>query len=208
MPLCCEISPMIGVSTAPPMIAITRIDAPILVFSPTFNTKSEDGRIHDGHEEAGEEDSPQSHPTGRKDANEQKSNVDDAVDPHQLGCTDFAHDRRGGEAAYAKRKERSGKKISGHFLRAVRVVLHILDEVAPCAHLRSNVHELREQSGEEVRVAQQVAEFALPGIANDALGGHCWKTTAPDEKRHEEGESAQHEIWVDDTQRLIAKIAA
>jgi len=87
----------------------------------------------------------------------------------------------------------------------MRIVLHILDEVTPGANLCSNVHELRADSGEEVRIAQQIFEAAVSAVAFDALRCNSRKAAPPDEDCQQEGETANDEVGIDYPQRLIRR---
>src|ERR1019366_7731042 len=88
----------------------------------------------------------------------------------------------------------SRQKIPGNLFRTVDVILHILDEVAPRADLRANVHELRNDSSEEVWVTQQIAETALRGNAGDAFNRDSWEARSPDEQCKENRNGADDEI--------------
>src|ERR1017187_3681806 len=193
--------PMIGVSTAPPIIDMVRSDAPILVFlpRPSMARAKIVGYILDMKK------------LDRKIAecpDREKANVDNAVDSHQPGCSDLAHQGGRSKAPNSESEECPGEKIAGDFLWAMGVVLHILDEVTPGAYLCSNVHELSADSCQEMRIAQQMFKAAVSAVAFDALRCHGRKAATPNEDCQQEGETANDEVGIDYPQRLIAKIPA
>ena len=65
-----------------------------------------------------------------------------------------AHQVGRAESSDTKSEEGAGEKVSGDLFRLMSVLLHVLDEVAPGAHLSADVHELREDGDQETRIAK------------------------------------------------------
>ena len=140
MPWASAIRPMIGVSMAPPTIAITSQGAADLRIGPKFlQAQSEDGGKHQRHEEAGNKDRPQSHPARMQYRDTDQHNVEQGVGAQQFMGGDESHQVGGDKTPDAKGSQSAGKKVSGNFLGLVSVVLNILNEITPGSNLAAHV---------------------------------------------------------------------
>ena len=154
--------PIAGVKTAPPTMAITIKEPPILVFGPSrFNPNAKIvGNISDMKKLVRNTAHNPTQPGSSTPTRDQRD-IHQRVNAQQFTGDDEPHQVSRGEASHAESRQRTGQEISGHSLGLMRGVLDILDEIAPSSDLCADVHELGPDRPQKVRILEQVPEAAV-----------------------------------------------
>ncbi len=165
-----------GVSTAPPTMAITSKEPPILVLGPSFfNPRAKMvGNISDMKKLVIKSAHNPTQP-GRVTADGYQDYVEQGVNAQQFVGGDESHQVGGNKTSDSKSSQSAGEEVSRDFLGLVGVVLHILDEITPGSHLATHVEELGHHGQHEVGITS-----AGPGNGHGRrrwlrVRSECWE---------------------------------
>ena len=135
---------------------------------------------------------------GNKTASANEYGIDDAINPHEPCGRDEFHEIGCRKPSDSKGHERPGEKISGDLFRPMRVVLNVLDVVAPSSDLSPHIKKLGDDPSDEVGVMDEVAGFAVrPAIGGFSFFRNLGELGFQDEQRPNKDQCAQNQIRSD-----------
>src|SRR6185437_12890500 len=89
----------------------------------------------------------------------------------------------------------------------MRVLLHVLNKVAPGSHLRADVQELRDNRQQKMPVAEQVRKTAVIFRTLLMFALDRRELRSQNNQRPDNAHNSQHEIWLDHSQAFRLEIS-